>query len=112
MLDKVNGRAILAEQGKWVARLRDAVRVLDQRLTGLERRMSILEEHLSELTKTNRKMDAQLTSAAGQLSMLSSRLEVLAGHIAAAGKIRIHHRVQPAKNSNKGGPWAAITHRF
>jgi len=98
MLDKANGRAILAEQGRWVSRLRDTVRLFDQRLTALEHRMSVLEEHLSELTRTNRKLDVRLTSAADQLSMLSSRLEVLTEHIAAAGKTRMHHRAPPAKN--------------
>jgi len=98
MLKKANGRAILAEQGKWVARLRDAVRLFNQRLTTLEHRMSVLEEHLSELTRTNRKLDARLTSATDQLSMLNSRLEVLTEHIAAAGKTRTHHRAPPAKN--------------
>jgi len=98
MFDKANGRAILAEQGKWVARLRDAARLFDQRLTALEHRMSVLEEHLSELTRTNRKLDVRLTSAADQLSMLSSRLEVLAEHIAAAGKTLTHYRAPPAKN--------------
>jgi len=99
VLDKANGRAILAEQGKWVARLRDAARMFDQRLTALEHRMSVLEEHLSELTRTNRKLDVRLTSATDQLSMLSSRLEVLTEHIAAAGKTRTHYRAPPAKNS-------------
>jgi len=98
MLDKANGRAILAEQGKWVARLRDAARLFDQRLTTLEHRMSVLEEHLSELTRTNRKLDVRLTSAADQLSMLSSRLEVLTEHIAAAGKTRTQHRAPPAED--------------
>jgi len=98
MLDKANGRAILAEQGRWVSRLRDAVRLFDQRLTALEHRMSVLEEHLSELTRANRKLDVRLTSATDQLSMLSSRLEVLTEHIATAGKIRTHHRAPPAKD--------------
>jgi len=98
MLDKANGRAILAEQSKWVARLRDAARLFDQRLTTLEHRISALEEHLSELTKANRKLDVRLTSTTDQLSILSSRLEVLAEHIATAEKIQIHHRALPAKN--------------
>lgn len=90
MLDKVNERAILAEYGRWIARLRDATRTFDQRLTALEHRMSVLEGHLSELAKMNRKLDAQLTSAADQLSMLSSRFEVLAKHLA---KIRKTPRI-------------------
>jgi len=97
MLDRANGRAILAAQGRWVARLRDAARLFDQRLTALEHRMSILEEQLSELANTNRKLDVRLTSATDQLSMLSSRLEVLAEHVATAGKIRMRPHAQPAK---------------
>jgi uncharacterized coiled-coil protein SlyX len=98
MLDKANGRAILAEQGKWVARLRDAARLFDQRLAALEHRISVIEEHLSELTKANHKLDVRLTFVADQLSILSSRLEVLAEHIATAEKIRTHHRALPAKD--------------
>lgn len=86
MLDKVNERAILAEYGRWIARLRDATRAFDQRLNALERRMSVLEGHISELARMNRKLDAQLTSAADQLSMLSSRFGVLAKHLAKIGK--------------------------
>jgi len=78
MLDKANERAIFAEHGKWIARLRDATRLFDQRLSTLERRMSVFEEHISELVKMNRKLDARLTSATDQLSVLNSRLEVLA----------------------------------
>jgi len=99
VFDKANGRAILAEQGRWVARLRDAARLFDQRLTTLEHRMSVLEEHLSELTRMNRKLDARLTSTTDQLNMLSSRLKVLTEHIAVVRKTRMHSRVPPAKNS-------------
>jgi len=91
MLEKANGQAILAEQGKWVARLRDAIRLFDQRLIVLERRMSVLEEHLSELTRANRKLDVRLTSAADQLSMLNSRLGALTERVVVAGKIRMLH---------------------
>lgn len=86
MLNRANERAILAEHGRWIARLRDATRLFDQRLSTLERRMSIFEEHISELVKMNRKLDARLTSATDQLSVLNSRLEVLAECPARVGK--------------------------
>ena len=99
MLEKTNGRAILAEQGKWVARLRDAARLLDQRLTALEHRMSVLEEHLSDIANSNRKLDVRLTSVNDKLSVLSSKIEVLAGHVSAAQKIGKQPRVSTEKNS-------------
>lgn len=89
----------MAEQGKWVARLRDAARLFDQRLTGLERRMSTLEEHLSDIANSNRRLDVRLTSATDKLSVLSSKIEVLAGHVSAAQKIRRQFRVSTGKNS-------------
>ena len=99
MLDKSNGQAILAEQGKWVARLRDAARLLDQRLIALEHRMSVLEEHLSELTKANRKRDVRLTSVTDQLRVLILRFEFLAEQIGTVKKIQISRRAVPQKNS-------------
>ncbi|KUO39583.1 MAG: hypothetical protein AVW06_03550 [Hadesarchaea archaeon DG-33-1] len=104
MLDKVNERAILAEHGRWIERLRYATRTFDQRLTALEHRMSVLEGHLSELVKVNRKLDAQLTSAADQLSMLSSRFEVLAKHLTKIGKTPRIIMGAEAKGSRWGRP--------
>jgi uncharacterized coiled-coil protein SlyX len=89
----------LAEQGKWVARLRDAARLFDQRLAGLEHRMSILEEHLSDIANSNRKLDVRLTSVTDKLSVLGSKIEVLADHVSAAQKIRKQPRVPTEKNS-------------
>jgi septal ring factor EnvC (AmiA/AmiB activator) len=89
----------LAEQGKWVARLRDAARLFDQRLTGLEHRMSTLEEHLSDIANSNRKLDVRLTSVTDKLSVLSSKIEVLAGNVSVAQKIGKHPRVSTEKNS-------------
>lgn len=89
----------MAEQGKWVARLRDAARLFDQRLTGLEHRMSILEEHLSDIANSNRKLDVRLTSVTDKLSVLSSKIDVLADHVSAVQKTRKKPRVQTEKNS-------------
>jgi len=48
---------VLAEHGRWVARLRDDVRLLDQRLRGVERRLSTTEANLAELMKIYSKLD-------------------------------------------------------
>lgn len=98
MLDRANERAIAAEQGKWIARLRDAARLFDQRLTGLERRMSTLEEHLSDIANSNRKLDVRLTSGTDKLSVLSSKIEVLAGYVSADRNIRNKSRATTGKN--------------
>jgi uncharacterized coiled-coil protein SlyX len=77
----------LAEQGKWIARLRDAARLFDQRLGGLEHRMSTLEEHLSDIAALNRKLDVRLTSTTDKLNLLSSKIEVLAPHLYTSQKL-------------------------
>lgn len=51
---------VLAEHGRWVARLRDDTKVLDQRLHSLERRVSIIEANLTELAKLYGKLDLAL----------------------------------------------------
>jgi len=89
----------LAEQGKWIARLRDATRLFDQRLAGLEHRMSILEEHLSDIANSNRKLDVRLASVSDKLSVVSSKIEVLADHIPTSQKTRRQPRVPAEENS-------------
>jgi uncharacterized coiled-coil protein SlyX len=79
--------------------LRDATRLFDQRLAGLEHRMSILEEHLSDIANSNRKLDVRLASVSDKLSVLSSKIEVLADHIPASQKTRRQPRVPAEKNS-------------
>ncbi len=49
--------AVLAEHGRWIARLRDDMKVLDQRLRGVERRISTTEANLAELMKLYSKLD-------------------------------------------------------
>jgi BMFP domain-containing protein YqiC len=92
----------LAEQGKWIARLRDAARLFDQRLAGLEHRMSTLEEHLSDIANSNRKLDVRLTSTADKLSLFSSKIEVLEAHTAQ----KLGNRPQEHRKTvtNKVGP--------
>lgn len=98
MLDKANERAILAEHGRWIARLRDVTRLFDQRLSMLERRISIFEGHISELVKMNNKLDARLTSATDRLSVLNSRLEVLAQRLLELEKLRASPRAPKTEN--------------
>jgi hypothetical protein len=52
--------------------------------------MSMLEEHLSDIANSNRKMDVRLTSVADKLSLLSSKIEVLADHDFTVRKIGNH----------------------
>ena len=56
-----DGPAILAEHGRWIARLRDDVKVLDQRLHALERRVSTVEGNLAELAKLYGRLDIALS---------------------------------------------------
>jgi uncharacterized coiled-coil protein SlyX len=53
--------AVLAEHGRWIARMREDVRVMNQRLRGLERRLSTTEENLTELTKLYSKLDRAIS---------------------------------------------------
>jgi len=57
-----DGQDILAEHGRWIARLRDDVKVLDQRLHALERRVSTIEGNLSELARLYGRLDIALSS--------------------------------------------------
>lgn len=56
--DKVK---VLAEHGRWIARLRDDVKVLEQRLHALERRVSTVEGNLAELAKLYSRLDIALS---------------------------------------------------
>ena len=58
---KADAAAILAEHGRWVARLRDDVKVLDQRLHSLEQRVSVVEHNLAELAKVYGRLDISLS---------------------------------------------------
>lgn len=58
---KSDGAAILAEHGRWMAKLRDDVKVLDQRLLALERRLSTVEGNLAELAKIYGRLDITLS---------------------------------------------------
>ncbi len=52
-----DAQAILAEHGRWIARLRDDLKMMDQRLGALERRVSTIEDNLAELTKLYSRLD-------------------------------------------------------
>lgn len=52
---------VLAEHGRWIARLRDDVKVVDQRLRALERRVSTIEGNLAELAKLYGRLDISLS---------------------------------------------------
>lgn len=53
--------AVLAEHGRWMTRLRDDVKVLEQRLRSLERRVSTLEDNVAELAKLYGRLDISLS---------------------------------------------------
>lgn len=73
--DERSNEKILAEHGKWIARLRDDARVLEQRLYSLERRTSIFEVNLAELAKSQGKLKLDLTSLEDKLARLDSKFE-------------------------------------
>ena len=56
-----DGAAILAEHGRWLSRLRDDVKVIDQRLHALERRVLTIEGNLAELAKLYGRLDIALS---------------------------------------------------
>ena len=77
MLNKSDGEVILAEHGRWVAKLRDASRLLEQRMTTLERRVSALEGHVAELSKLYCKIDAKTSHIDDQITKLISKIDFL-----------------------------------
>jgi uncharacterized coiled-coil protein SlyX len=81
MLDKADERAILAEHGRWISRLRDASHLVDQRLTMLERRVSTLERHLAELAKMGYGLEVKLASSINRLVELSSKVDDVFEHL-------------------------------
>lgn len=88
MPDEDNERTILAGHGRWISKLRDAIRLYDQRLAMFERRVSALEGNLAELTKTCCRLDVQMTSMGDELARLGSRLDVLAKNLTPSSKHR------------------------
>jgi len=79
MPNKSDEEAILAEHGRWVAKLRDASSLLEQRMTMLERRVSALEGHVAELSKLYCKIDAQTSHADDQITQLILKIDFLNG---------------------------------
>lgn len=79
---------VIAEHGRWIARIRDDAGVLEQRSKGLERRVSTLEQHLAKLDEFCRKLDPALASLRDELARLSSRVDALAGVRGPAGSRR------------------------
>jgi len=77
MPNKSDEEAILAEHGRWVAKLRDTSRLLEQRMVMLERRVSALEGHIAELTKMYCKIDAQTSCVGDQITRLASKIDFL-----------------------------------
>jgi len=76
---KSDEEAILAEHGGWVAKLRDATRLLEQRMTMLERRISALEGHVAEISKLYCKIDVQISCISDQLTQFASKVDFLKG---------------------------------
>ena len=87
VLNKSDEEAVLAEHGRWVAKLRDASRLLEQRMVMLERRVSALEEHMAELTKMYCKIDAQTSCVGDQITQLTSKIDFLNGVMKKSHKI-------------------------
>ncbi len=58
---KNDAAVIMAEHGRWVARLRGDVQILDQRLRSLESRVSAAESNLSDLAKDYGRLDIALS---------------------------------------------------
>ncbi len=81
MLNKSDEEAVLAEHGRWVAKLRDASRLLEQRMAMLERRVSALEGHMVGLTKMYCKIDAQTSCVGDQITQLTSKIDFLNGPV-------------------------------
>jgi uncharacterized coiled-coil protein SlyX len=77
VLNKSDEEAILAEHGRWVAKLRDASRLLEQRMAMLERRVSALEGHVAELSKLYCKIDARTICLDDQITQLISKIDFL-----------------------------------
>lgn len=67
---------LLAEHGRWLARLRDAARSIEQRLLALERRVTVLEGQLVESTKRSNALDLEIARVDDELVRLSGRVEV------------------------------------
>lgn len=65
--------AVLAEHGRWIARLRSDMKVLDQRLRGLERRISTTEANLAELMKLYGKLDLAVSRIDDELKRWTRR---------------------------------------
>jgi hypothetical protein len=59
---------VLTEHGRWLERLRDATYSNEQRLCILERRVSMLEEHLVELLELWSKLDIELAGLKVEMS--------------------------------------------
>ncbi len=63
---KKNDAAVLAEHGRWVARLRDDVKMLDQRLHSMEQRVHTIEDNLANLAKDYVRLDVALSKIEGE----------------------------------------------
>lgn len=59
--------AVLAEHGRWIASLREDTRVMNQRLRGLERRVSTIEGNLANLMGLFIKLDASVSRLEDEL---------------------------------------------
>ena len=75
--DRGDGAKVLAEHGRWIARLRDDARVLEQRLRGLERRVSTLEANVAELGRVYGKLDLALAQLSDQVLGAIQRFDSL-----------------------------------
>ena len=68
---------VLAEHGRWLARLRDATRSIEQRLLALERRVTAFETQLLESTKRLNALDLQVAKTGDELVRLGSKVDAV-----------------------------------
>ena len=75
--ERGDGVKVLAEHGRWIARLRDDAQVLEQRLRGLERRANTLEANVAELGRVYGKLDLALAQLSDQVLREARRFDSL-----------------------------------
>ena len=72
-----DGAEVLAEHGRWMARLRDEAEVIEQRLRGLERRVNALEANVAELRGIYAKLDIAHAQFSDRIDRIHHRVDSL-----------------------------------
>jgi len=76
-LFKRDEERVLAEHGRWLAKLRDTARSIEQRLLTLERRVAVLETQLVESTRRSNALDLQFAGVGDELVRLGGKVDLL-----------------------------------